>query len=136
MAMIRSTVLSFVAILTTCVLSTATGTWGHTATEVGQLPVQGKENNRTKPYSSTPTGNATVPTAECADFNATTWREYRQGEKLQVHYLLLTRSNMDCAAIFTEESLSDPQQSSHSTPPCPPKSSSTDTGLWAVSHPG
>nr|XP_020441933.1 phospholipase A1 member A [Monopterus albus] len=49
---------------------------------------------------------------ECADLNNTTWREYRQWRaKLQVHYLLLTRRNMDCAQTFTQESLTN--QSSH-----------------------
>ncbi|XP_064167377.1 phospholipase A1 member A isoform X1 [Anguilla rostrata] len=62
--------------------------------------------------SSTAAGNETAPPAECADFNTTTWREYQQGTKLQVQYLLLTRENMDCATIFNKESLSDPQEPS------------------------
>ncbi|XP_071760175.1 phospholipase A1 member A [Centroberyx gerrardi] len=50
---------------------------------------------------------------DCADFNNTTWLEYRQqGAKLQVQYLLLTRRNMDCAIMFSEESLTDTQQPS------------------------
>ncbi|XP_029514609.1 phospholipase A1 member A-like isoform X3 [Oncorhynchus nerka] len=46
--------------------------------------------------------------SECADFNNTTWLEYRQqGSKLQVQYLLLTRKNTDCASLFSQESLSN-----------------------------
>ncbi|XP_053295893.1 phospholipase A1 member A isoform X2 [Pleuronectes platessa] len=43
---------------------------------------------------------------ECADLNNTTWNGYRQQRvKLQVQYLLLTRTNMDCAQTFDQESL-------------------------------
>ncbi|KAM3862192.1 phospholipase A1 member A [Diretmus argenteus] len=50
---------------------------------------------------------------ECADLNNTTWLEYRQqGAKLQVRYLLLTRSNVDCARRFGQESLTESQQPS------------------------
>nr|XP_019956135.1 PREDICTED: phospholipase A1 member A isoform X2 [Paralichthys olivaceus] len=43
---------------------------------------------------------------ECADLNNTTWNRYRQQrDKLQVQYLLLTRTNMDCAQMFDQESL-------------------------------
>ncbi|XP_062257805.1 phospholipase A1 member A isoform X2 [Platichthys flesus] len=43
---------------------------------------------------------------ECADLNNTTWNGYRQQRvKLQVQYLLLTRTNMDCAQTFDKESL-------------------------------
>lgn len=43
----------------------------------------------------------------CADLNNTTWQEYRQQQraKLQVQYLLLTRTNLDCAHSFHQESL-------------------------------
>ncbi|XP_071337862.1 phospholipase A1 member A isoform X2 [Trachinotus anak] len=45
---------------------------------------------------------------ECADLNNTTWLEYRQLRvKLQVQYLLLTRRNMDCAQMFSQESLTE-----------------------------
>ncbi|KAM6954950.1 phospholipase A1 member A isoform 2-T2 [Lycodopsis pacificus] len=48
---------------------------------------------------------------ECADLNNATWQEYRQQRfKLQVQYLLLTRTNMDCAQMFSQESLSETQQ--------------------------
>ncbi|XP_042371379.1 phospholipase A1 member A-like [Plectropomus leopardus] len=48
---------------------------------------------------------------ECADLNNTTWLDYRQQRvKLQVQYLLLTRTNMDCAQMFDHESLGDTQQ--------------------------
>ncbi|XP_070832374.1 phospholipase A1 member A isoform X2 [Chaetodon trifascialis] len=51
---------------------------------------------------------------ECADVNNTTWLQYQQHRaKLQVQYLLLTRSNMECAHMFTQESLSETQQSSY-----------------------
>ncbi|KAJ8350932.1 hypothetical protein SKAU_G00260620 [Synaphobranchus kaupii] len=53
-----------------------------------------------------------APPGECADFNSTTWSEYRQGAKLRVQYLLLTRRNADCAIVCTKESLSDPQRNS------------------------
>lgn len=44
---------------------------------------------------------------KCADLNNTTWQEYRQQQraKLQVQYLLLTRSNLECAHTFSQESL-------------------------------
>ncbi|XP_060943925.1 phospholipase A1 member A isoform X2 [Limanda limanda] len=43
---------------------------------------------------------------ECADLNNTTWSGYRQQRvKLQVQYMLLTRTNMDCAQTFDQESL-------------------------------
>ncbi|GAA6219106.1 phospholipase A1 member A isoform X1 [Lates japonicus] len=49
---------------------------------------------------------------KCADLNNTTWLEYQQQRvKLQVQYLLLTRSTMDCAQMFSQESLTMP--SSH-----------------------
>uniref|UniRef100_UPI0037E87C32 phospholipase A1 member A isoform X2 n=1 Tax=Semicossyphus pulcher TaxID=241346 RepID=UPI0037E87C32 len=48
---------------------------------------------------------------DCADLNNTTWLEYRQQRvKLQVQYLLLTRRNLDCAQMFTQESLTDARQ--------------------------
>lgn len=47
---------------------------------------------------------------ECADLNNTTWEEYRHNRvKLRVQYLLLTRKNMDCAQMFDQESLTEPQ---------------------------
>ncbi|XP_056145621.1 phospholipase A1 member A isoform X2 [Lampris incognitus] len=50
---------------------------------------------------------------DCADFNNTTWREFQQQRtKLQVQYLLLTRRNVDCAAMFSQDSLTNPQQPS------------------------
>nr|XP_046259177.1 phospholipase A1 member A isoform X2 [Scatophagus argus] len=51
---------------------------------------------------------------ECADLNNTTFLEYRQRRvKLQVQYLLLTRRNMDCAHMFSQESLTETQQPSY-----------------------
>lgn len=59
-------------------------------------------------FSSEPAGEDEEPRSECADFNSTTWLEYRQqGSKLQVQYLLLTRKNTDCASLFSQESLSN-----------------------------
>ncbi|KAK7939659.1 hypothetical protein WMY93_002985 [Mugilogobius chulae] len=43
---------------------------------------------------------------KCADISNTTWQQYRTRTKLQVRYLLLTRSNLDCAQAFSQESLS------------------------------
>uniref|UniRef100_A0A4W5MZB4 Phospholipase A1 member A n=1 Tax=Hucho hucho TaxID=62062 RepID=A0A4W5MZB4_9TELE len=58
--------------------------------------------------TSTVAGEDEDPRSECADFNNTTWLEYRQqGSKLQVQYLLLTRKNTDCASLFSQESLSN-----------------------------
>ncbi|XP_070979789.1 phospholipase A1 member A-like isoform X7 [Oncorhynchus clarkii lewisi] len=58
--------------------------------------------------TSTVAGEDEEPRSECADFNNTTWLEYRQqGSKLQVQYLLLTRKNTDCASLFSQESLSN-----------------------------
>ncbi|XP_017560083.1 phospholipase A1 member A isoform X1 [Pygocentrus nattereri] len=51
-----------------------------------------------------------VPTAKCADFNNTTWLEYKQRTKVQVQYLLLTRKNADCASLFTQDCLNHTQQ--------------------------
>lgn len=47
---------------------------------------------------------------KCADFNNTTWLEYRQVTKLQVQYLLLTRKNADCASLFTQDCLNHTQK--------------------------
>lgn len=47
--------------------------------------------------------------SECGDISNTTWQQYRQRAKLQVRYLLLTRDNMECAQVFTQESLSKTQ---------------------------
>ncbi|XP_051998996.1 phospholipase A1 member A isoform X2 [Xyrauchen texanus] len=47
---------------------------------------------------------------KCADFNNNTWLEYRQGTKLQVQYLLLTRKNADCASLFTQDCLNHTQK--------------------------
>lgn len=71
--------------------------------------------------SSSTEENGTALPSECADFNTTTWREYRQGGRLQVQYLLLTRRNVDCASLFTKESLSDPQQPSNFNSSLPTK---------------
>ncbi|XP_029558554.1 phospholipase A1 member A isoform X3 [Salmo trutta] len=58
--------------------------------------------------TSTVAGKDEESRSECADFNNTTWLEYRQqGSKLQVQYLLLTRKNTDCASLFSQESLSN-----------------------------
>ncbi|XP_064832576.1 phospholipase A1 member A-like isoform X3 [Oncorhynchus masou masou] len=58
--------------------------------------------------TSTAAGEDEESRSECADFNNTTWLEYRQqGSKLQVQYLLLTRKNTDCASLFSQESLSN-----------------------------
>lgn len=45
---------------------------------------------------------------ECADLSNTTLKE--QGEDLEVRYLLLTRTNPDCAQMFNQESLTSSQQ--------------------------
>ncbi|XP_070979790.1 phospholipase A1 member A-like isoform X8 [Oncorhynchus clarkii lewisi] len=59
-------------------------------------------------YITSTVGEDEEPRSECADFNNTTWLEYRQqGSKLQVQYLLLTRKNTDCASLFSQESLSN-----------------------------
>ncbi|XP_034041975.1 phospholipase A1 member A, partial [Thalassophryne amazonica] len=59
-----------------------------------------------------PPNPAGVDESECADIRNITWQEYRQRtNKLQVQYLLLTRSNMDCAQRFNQNSLSTAQQS-------------------------
>lgn len=51
---------------------------------------------------------------ECADLNTTTWHLYRQQRaRLRIQYLLLTRSNIDCAQTFTQESLNDTQPASY-----------------------
>lgn len=55
---------------------------------------------------------ASEATPECADLNNTTWLEYRQGAKLQVQYLLLTRQNIDCPRLFTQHSLNNTQRAS------------------------
>ncbi|XP_030643520.1 phospholipase A1 member A isoform X2 [Chanos chanos] len=47
---------------------------------------------------------------KCADLSNTTWQEYRQGGKLQVQYLLLTRKNADCATLFTQDCLNHTQE--------------------------
>ncbi|XP_052422394.1 phospholipase A1 member A isoform X1 [Carassius gibelio] len=47
---------------------------------------------------------------KCADFNNTTLLGYRQGTKLQVQYLLLTRKNADCASLFTQDCLNHTQK--------------------------
>ncbi|XP_053733348.1 phospholipase A1 member A isoform X1 [Synchiropus splendidus] len=48
----------------------------------------------------------------CAEISNTTWQEYRrQGAKQQVRFLLLTRSNIDCAQFFDQGSLSETQNS-------------------------
>lgn len=47
-----------------------------------------------------------VENLECADLNDTTWHQFRHHrQKLQVRYLLLTRRNVDCAHVFSQESL-------------------------------
>lgn len=51
-----------------------------------------------------------VSKSQCADFNNTTWLEYKQGTKVQVQYLLLTRKNADCASLFTQDCLNHTQQ--------------------------
>ncbi|XP_041739237.1 phospholipase A1 member A isoform X6 [Coregonus clupeaformis] len=59
-------------------------------------------------YITSTVGEDEEPRSECADFNNTTWLEYRQqGSKLQVQYLLLTRKNTDCASLFSQECLSN-----------------------------
>ncbi|KAG5283085.1 hypothetical protein AALO_G00038140 [Alosa alosa] len=56
-------------------------------------------------------GGTEAPKPECDDLHNTTWLEYRQGAKLQVQYLLLTRHNTNCANLFTPDSLNE----THST---------------------
>lgn len=46
---------------------------------------------------------------ECADLSNTTWQQYRQRNKLQVRYLLVTRDTMECAQVFPMESSSKTQ---------------------------
>nr|XP_046222073.1 phospholipase A1 member A-like isoform X6 [Oncorhynchus gorbuscha] len=59
-------------------------------------------------YITSTVGEDEESRSECADFNNTTWLEYRQqGSKLQVQYLLLTRKNTDCASLFSQESFSN-----------------------------
>ncbi|XP_036966491.1 phospholipase A1 member A isoform X1 [Acanthopagrus latus] len=59
---------------------------------------------------------------ECADLNNTTWLEYQQQRvKVQVQYLLLTRRNMDCAQMFTQQTLTDTQQPSYLNTSLPTK---------------
>ncbi|XP_059356090.1 phospholipase A1 member A isoform X2 [Carassius carassius] len=50
---------------------------------------------------------------KCADFNNTTLLGYRQGTKLQVQYLLLSRKNADCASLFTQDCLNHTQKHTH-----------------------
>ncbi|KAA0715869.1 Phospholipase A1 member A [Triplophysa tibetana] len=47
---------------------------------------------------------------KCADFNNTTWLEYRQGTKLMVQYFLLTRQNANCASLFSQDCLNHTQK--------------------------
>lgn len=56
------------------------------------------------------TGDVEPSQTKCADFNNTTWQEYRQHTKLQVQYLLLTRKNADCASLFTQDCLNHTQK--------------------------
>ncbi|XP_029936358.1 phospholipase A1 member A isoform X2 [Myripristis murdjan] len=51
--------------------------------------------------------------ADCADFSNITLLQYgrQQAAKLQVQYLLFTRKNIDCASMFSEESLANAQPS-------------------------
>ena len=59
---------------------------------------------------------------ECADLNNTTWLEYQQQRvKVQVQYLLLTRRNVDCAQMFTQQTLTDTQQPSYLNTSLPTK---------------
>ncbi|XP_066542880.1 phospholipase A1 member A isoform X2 [Hoplias malabaricus] len=51
-----------------------------------------------------------VHRTKCADFNNTTWREYKQGTKVRVQYLLLTRQNANCASLFSQDCLNHTQQ--------------------------
>ncbi|XP_024245241.1 phospholipase A1 member A isoform X4 [Oncorhynchus tshawytscha] len=68
--------------------------------------------------TSTVAGEDEESRSECADFNNTTWLEYRQqGSKLQVQYLLLTRKNTDCASLFSQESLSNNNSNFNSSLP-------------------
>ncbi|XP_056611197.1 phospholipase A1 member A isoform X2 [Triplophysa dalaica] len=47
---------------------------------------------------------------KCADFNNTTWQEFRPGTKLMVQYLLLTRQNANCASLFSQDCLNHTQK--------------------------
>lgn len=58
---------------------------------------------------------------ECEDLHNTTWREYRQGAKLQVQYLLLTRHNITCASLFTLDSLNETHSTTHFNTSLPTK---------------
>ncbi|KAM9487187.1 phospholipase A1 member A isoform 4-T4 [Clarias gariepinus] len=49
------------------------------------------------------------PEANCADFNNTTWKRYRQLKGVQVQYLLLTRRNANCPSFFTQDCLNHTQ---------------------------
>uniref|UniRef100_A0A8C8CKG6 Phospholipase A1 member A n=1 Tax=Oncorhynchus tshawytscha TaxID=74940 RepID=A0A8C8CKG6_ONCTS len=69
-------------------------------------------------YITSTVGEDEESRSECADFNNTTWLEYRQqGSKLQVQYLLLTRKNTDCASLFSQESLSNNNSNFNSSLP-------------------
>ncbi|XP_031438875.1 phospholipase A1 member A isoform X2 [Clupea harengus] len=70
---------------------------------------------------STVLGGDEVPPSECVEFNNLTWQEYRQGAKLQVQYLLLTRRNADCASLFTHDSLNETHSSTHFNASLPTK---------------
>ncbi|XP_060786534.1 phospholipase A1 member A [Neoarius graeffei] len=60
--------------------------------------------------SSSPPVSGEEPKANCADFNNTTWQKYREMKGVHVQYLLLTRSNADCASLFTQDWLNDTQE--------------------------
>ncbi|XP_026074173.1 phospholipase A1 member A-like isoform X2 [Carassius auratus] len=55
-------------------------------------------------------GNKQASQKKCADFNNTTWQQYRQGTKLRVQYFLFTRNNADCASLFTQDCLNQTQK--------------------------
>ncbi|KAL2081089.1 hypothetical protein ACEWY4_022942 [Coilia grayii] len=63
--------------------------------------------------ASHPEGGTEAPRPECEDLHNPTWREYRQGPKLQVQYLLFTRHNPDCASLFTHDSLNKTHSTTH-----------------------
>ncbi|XP_023692924.1 phospholipase A1 member A isoform X1 [Paramormyrops kingsleyae] len=63
-------------------------------------------------YSTVRAGGNESSTSSCADFNSTFWKDIPHGAKLQVQYLLFTRSNAECPSYFSTESLSDPGQQS------------------------
>ncbi|XP_028847337.1 phospholipase A1 member A isoform X2 [Denticeps clupeoides] len=58
-------------------------------------------------------GDSGDPTVRCEDFSNSTWLGNRNGEKLQVQYLLFTRKDPNCACPFSHESLNKTRPATH-----------------------